>query len=82
MTPAQVTAARGLLRWSRQKLAGRSGTTYHLVKVYECSGRVARTYVRAPWVNPLLAIHTVLEEAGIEFTNEDAPWVRLREPAG
>lgn len=82
MTPAQVTAARGLLRWSRQKLAGRSGTTYHLVTVYECSGRIARTHVQAPWVNPVLAIRAALVEAGIEFTDGDAPWVRLREPAG
>ncbi len=80
MTPAQLKAARELLGWGTQKLAGHSRTTPYLISTYERSGRVAVTYGRMCLGDPLLAIRAVLEEAGIEFTSDDAPGVRLRKP--
>ena len=82
MTPGQVRAARGMLQWGIQKLAARSGTTYRLVSTYEGSGRVAANYGRMSPTDPLLAIRVTLEEAGIEFTDDDAPGVQLRKQAG
>ncbi len=79
MTPTQVKAARGLLQWGINKLAARSRTTYHLVRTYERSGRVAVTYFRMSLDDPLAAIRAALEEAGIEFIDGDTPWVRLRQ---
>ncbi len=79
MTPAQLRAARDLLGWGVQKLAGRSDTTCNLIRIYERSGRVAATYGRMCLGDPLLAIRTALEAAGVEFTNGDAPGVRLRQ---
>jgi len=78
VTPAQVKAARGLLRWGVPKLAARSRTTYHLIDTYERSGRVAGTYFRMSLDNPLAAIRAALEEAGIEFTDGETPGVQLR----
>jgi len=78
VTPAQVRAARSLLRWGINKLAASSRTTYHLVKTYEHSGRVAGAYLQKPLDDPLAAIRAALEEAGIELTNGDTPGVQLR----
>ena len=80
MTPAQLKAARGLLGWGIQKLAARSNTTYHLVNTYERSGRVAGNYGRMGPADPMLAVTTTLEEAGVMFVDEtgDGPGVRLR----
>ncbi len=78
MTPAQVRAARGLLRWGINKLAARSRTTYYLIDTYERSGRVAGTYFRMSLDDPLAAVRAALEEAGIEFTDGDTPGVQLR----
>ena len=78
VTPAQVKAARRLLRWSISGLAARSRTTLHLVRTYECSGRVAVSYFRMSLADPVAAIRAALEEAGIEFTDGDEPGVRMR----
>ena len=80
ITPIQVKAARGLLQWSRLKLAGRSGTTYHLIKIYEQSGQVAGPYLRMAQDDPLVAIRVALDAAGVEFIDGDMPGVRLRKP--
>jgi len=78
VTPAQVKAARHLLRWNVQKLAARSRTTYHLVNTYERSGQVAKAYLQKSLDDPLAAIRAALEEAGIEFTDDEMPGVQLR----
>jgi len=36
----------------------------------------------APQQRTLVAVAAALEAAGVEFTNGDAPGVRLRKPAG
>ena len=84
MTPDQVRAARKLLGWSRVKLGFLSDTSIHMVRTFERSGRVISLsgYGRTEQVDAVAAVRATLEAAGIEFTDEDAPAVRLREPAG
>lgn len=84
MTPAQLRAARDLLQWGVNKLASRSGTTHHLVRTYESSGRLSANYGRLSPADPLLAIRATLEEAGVEFVEkgEAGPGVRMQKPAG
>jgi len=74
----QVKAARHLLRWNVQKLAAGSRTSQYLIRTYERSGRVAVAYLQKSLDDPLAAICAALEEAGIEFTDGEAPGVQLR----
>jgi hypothetical protein len=78
MTPDQMKAARTLLGWSRVQLGVRSGTSIHVVQTFERTGQVAKLYCRTEHIEPLAAIRTTLEAAGVEFTNGDAPGVLLR----
>jgi transcriptional regulator with XRE-family HTH domain len=71
ITPAQCRAARGLVDMDQAALADRAMVTRNVIIDFE-KGR------RAPMRNNLVAIQRVLEEAGVEFTNGDAPGVRLR----
>ena len=73
LTSDQIRAARALLRWSARELAGRSGVSLPTVQRLESAAGVPSTSVQT-----LLAIKTALEKAGVEFTNGDAPGVRLR----
>jgi len=84
MMPDQVKAARALLGWSLDRLAARSGTSVPMVTAFEQTGRVvfSNGRSRALPVDAVAAVRTALEAAGIEFTNGDAPVVRLRKPAG
>ena len=84
MTPDQMKAARKLLGWSSVKLGSLSDTSIHMVRTFERSGRVVSlsSYGRTEQVDAVDAIRTTLEAAGIEFTDGDAPEVRLRKPAG
>ncbi len=78
MTPAQVRAARGLLDWSVDRLSSRSGTSYHMVRTFERTGKVAPINVRAEQEDAVVAIRATLEAAGVEFTDGAVPGVRLR----
>jgi len=71
VTSAQIRAARGLLDWTVRDLAERSGIHRDMVSKIETGA-----YAGAPAI--LEAIRRVLERAGVEFTNGDAPGVRLR----
>jgi transcriptional regulator with XRE-family HTH domain len=71
ITPAQCRAARGLVDMDQAVLADRAMITRGVIVDFE-KGR------RVPTRNNLAAIQRVLEEAGVEFTNGDAPGVRLR----
>ena len=84
VTLAQLKAAREMLGWGVQRLAGRSGTTSHLINTYERSGRASATYGRMSPVDPLIAIRATLEQAGVEFVEESetGPGVRLQKPVG
>ncbi len=74
ISSAQVRAGRALLDWSRDQLV-------------EASGVPKRTLVRleqaetSPHSKTVEAIRAALEGAGVEFTNGDAPGVKLRSGA-
>lgn len=60
-----------MLGWSQTELAEAARVSRQTVVDFE---RGART----PYPNNMTAIRAALEAAGIEFTNGDAPGVRLR----
>ena len=71
ITPAQCRAARGLVEMDQGTLADGALVSRSVIIDFE-KGR------RVPVRNNLAAIQRVLEEAGVEFINGDAPGVRLR----
>jgi DNA-binding transcriptional regulator YiaG len=71
ISPAQCRAARGLVEMDQAVLADGAMVSRNVIIDFE-KGR------RVPNRNNLAAIQRVLEEAGVEFTNGDAPGVRLR----
>jgi DNA-binding transcriptional regulator YiaG len=71
MSPAQCRAARGLIAMDQAVLAEAANISRNVIIDFE-KGR------RVPTRNNLAAIQRVLEKAGVEFTNGDAPGVRLR----
>jgi transcriptional regulator with XRE-family HTH domain len=73
MTSAQVRAARKLLGWSRDRLAGASGVGVHALQIYETTGHMQMSASEPDRLN---AVHTALLEAGIVFTS-GSPGVRL-----
>jgi transcriptional regulator with XRE-family HTH domain len=75
LTPAQSRAARALLDWSQIELGTRSNLSESTISDFE-KGR------RVPSPNNLAAIRRALEEAGVEFTNGDAPGVKLSRGKG
>ncbi len=75
ISAAQVRAARGLIDWSQIQLAKVAGVGISTIADFE-RGR------RTPIGNNLGAIQRALESAGIEFTNGEAPGVRLRKRTG
>lgn len=66
-----IRAARGLVDMDQAVLADGALVSRSVVIDFEKERRV-------PTRNNLAAIQRVLEEAGVEFTNGDAPGVRLR----
>jgi predicted transcriptional regulator len=71
ITPAQCRAARALVDMDQGMLADGAMVTPGVIIDFE-KGR------RVPMRNNLAAIQRVLEAVGVEFTNGDAPGVRLR----
>ena len=71
ITPALCRAARGLLDMNQVELAAAALVSKNVIVAFE-KGRTN------PTRNTLAAIQRVLEEAGVEFTNGDAPGLRLR----
>jgi len=80
MTPDQLRAARALLGWSQMQLGLRSDTSRYLVKKFESTGQVASVYGRPDLTEPLATVRATLEAAGIEFTDGNAPGMKLRKP--
>lgn len=72
---AQIRAARGLLGWSSQELANRSGVGWSTIKRFEDIETVPRS--RA---GTLDRVRQALEEQGVEFLGDpnSSPGVRLR----
>ena len=73
VTPAQCRAARGLLDWSQQDLAGQAGIGIVTVRQVEAGSTKPR---RAT----LIVLKQAFERAGVEFIDENGggPGVRLR----
>ena len=71
ITYAQCRAARGLIDMDQAVLADGAMVSRNVIIDFE-KGR------RVPNRNNLAAIQRVLEDAGVEFTNGDAPGLRLR----
>lgn len=74
ITASQIRAARGLLDWTRDHLVEKSGVPKSTLVRVESDAVTPRQ-------STLTAIRTALEAAGVEFTNGDAPGVRLLGPA-
>jgi predicted transcriptional regulator len=73
ITSDQIRAARALLRWSARELAAKAGLSLPTVQRLEAANGMPSTSVKT-----LTSIKTALERAGVEFTNGDAPGVRLK----
>ena len=73
ISPAQSRAARGLLNWSRDKLAEVGGVPARTVADFELGNTVPRASTTAKLV-------TALEAAGVIFVDEngEGPGVRLK----
>lgn len=69
--PAQCKAARAMLGWSRKRLSKAAGVAERTLVDFERGAR-------SPYPRTLADIQRALEAAGVEFTNDDAPGVRLR----
>jgi DNA-binding XRE family transcriptional regulator len=67
----QCRAARALLNWTQGELAGRSGVSIGTIRGFE-------TDQTSPIPATLAALRQALEKAGVEFTNDDHPGVRMR----
>lgn len=78
MTPDQCKAARELLGLSMSRLGARSGTSFHMVKTFEQTGRVAPLYGRGEWIDAVAAVRATLEAGGVEFVDGAGFGVRLR----
>ena len=74
MISAQLRAARALLDWNQTELANKAGVSVETIKRLE--GIVGS--LEATKVSTLDAITKALNKAGVEFTNGDAPGVRLK----
>lgn len=74
MTPAQLRAARGLLRWTQDDLAVKAEVSVVAIRTFEIEKSAARR-------STLRALRQTLEAAGVEFIPENGggPGVRLRE---
>lgn len=72
----QVKAARSLLGWSQADLAGASKVSVPTIARLE-----AQDGPLGGRADTAAAIRAALEAAGVEFTNGDAPGVRLKPPA-
>ena len=73
ITGAQLRAARSLVRLSAVELAERANVGVATVRRAEAQdGEIGTTAANA------VAIRTALESVGVEFTNGEAPGVRLK----
>ena len=70
-SPAQCRAARALLDWTQTRLSEASTVGTKTIADYE---RGAST----PYARTLRDLREAFEAAGIEFTNSDAPGLRLK----
>jgi transcriptional regulator with XRE-family HTH domain len=67
----QCRAARALLKWKQEDLAGKADLALSTIRDFESEKRT-------PHASNLAAIERAFMDAGIEFMNGDAPGVRRR----
>ena len=70
LTPEQCRAARVLLKWSQEELAYQANMSVLTIRHFEKEKTV-------PLRVTLAMISGALQSAGVEFTNGDAPGIRL-----
>jgi transcriptional regulator with XRE-family HTH domain len=71
LTAQQVKAARELLGWTRAKLSAESGVGVATIVIFENG-------LHPPQAGTVATLKRALEAAGLEFTNEGEPRLRLR----
>jgi transcriptional regulator with XRE-family HTH domain len=71
MEPRQCRAARGLLGLTQKELAQRAGVSTVTLNGFE-------TGMTTPTRATLTVLRQALEKAGVEFTNDDQPGVRMK----
>lgn len=74
MTSGQLRAARALLDWSQSTLAEKAGLSVETIKRLERM----KGSLDATKVSTLDSIEKAFDKAGVEFTNHDAPGVRMK----
>ena len=76
ISSSQVRAAKALLRWSGEDLAGRAGISLSTIRRVESSEGIPE----AQNIKTIMAIKKALEDAGVEFIGspDDRPGVRLK----
>lgn len=76
ITGAQIRCARHALRWTVRELAVHAALSVSTIKRIEVNDGIPPT--TAP---NLMAVHSALEAAGIEFigTPDDGPGIRIRQ---
>ena len=77
ITVAQLRAARGLVKWSQDRLADASGVAISTIRRMEANEGLLRGNAENVW-----KIQRALEDAGVVFIDENGggPGVRLRNP--
>lgn len=76
MSPELLRAARALLNWTREDLAGHSGTSAETVRYYESRGGDPRFSTIQAWIR-------AFQKAGVEFLPAADGWgegIRFRSP--
>ena len=77
LTSDQIRAARALVRWSARELAEKADLSLPTIQRLEAAEGVPSTSVQT-----LMSIKAALEKVGVEFTDDEAPGVRLRKRKG
>jgi len=72
MTSEQMRAARMLLRWEQKDIAGASGISLPAIKRMETIPGPLAAQART-----IEAIRAAFRNAGVEFTDDDAPGVKF-----
>lgn len=73
ITGSQIRMARSAVRLTAQQLAETSGVSWATIQRMEATDEVPTALAKN-----LEAVQRTLEAAGVEFTDGDAPGVRLR----
>ena len=76
ITSELIRAARALLRWNQANLARASGVSVPTIKRLEAIPGILGAHS-----STVTALRRALESAGVEFTNGNAPGVRLKAEA-